>query len=153
MTSPFEDCKSSGFTLLELLVVLAIMGLIAALVVGGRPGTSDTTDAKIGAELIASELRQARSRAVATGRPVGFVLDTATRRFGIDGLHPQALPAGLRLALLTGRSDVLADDVGRIRFFPDGSSTGGRIAVESRSRKLVVGVDWLSGRVAIAARN
>ena len=42
------------------------------------------------------------------------------------------------------------DKVGAIRFYPDGSSTGGRITVASGERKYLVDVDWLTGRVSIA---
>jgi len=41
------------------------------------------------------------------------------------------------------------DDTGGIRFFPDGSSTGGRISVARGQRTLVVEVDWLLGRVSV----
>ena len=42
-----------------------------------------------------------------------------------------------------------SDKRGAIRFYPDGSSTGGRITVSSGERKFLVDVDWLTGRVSI----
>jgi general secretion pathway protein H len=39
---------------------------------------------------------------------------------------------------------------GAIRFNPDGSSTGGRISLSDGGRRIAVGVDWLTGRVAVA---
>ena len=39
-----------------------------------------------------------------------------------------------------------------IRFMPDGSSSGGRIELAHGGRRMLVGVDWISGRVSLAAQ-
>jgi general secretion pathway protein H len=39
--------------------------------------------------------------------------------------------------------------LGGIRFFPDGSSTGGEIIASNQSDKLKIAVNWISGKVAI----
>jgi general secretion pathway protein H len=46
------------------------------------------------------------------------------------------------------RSDECAN-VGEIRFFPDGSSTGGEITLAGGNAHRYVQVDWLTGRVAV----
>lgn len=141
-----------GFTLLEVLIVLAIMGLIAGLIVGGRPGGSSGVNLSTSAAALASVLREARAQAIAQGRPVVMQLDVKTRRYGVGRALDRALPAGMTVALLTGRDDIVVPGQGRIRFFPDGSSTGGRITIESTAGRMVVGIDWLSGRVSVADR-
>ena len=60
-----------------------------------------------------------------------------------------ALPKDIELKLFTAQSEILSDTRGGIRFYPDGSSTGGRITVASGERKYLVDVDWLTGRVSI----
>ena len=60
-----------------------------------------------------------------------------------------SLPARLDLKLYTAQSEIVDDRRGAIRFYPDGSSTGGRVTVASGERKLLVDVDWLTGRVTI----
>lgn len=142
-----------GFTLLELLVVLAIMGMAVGLVMGTRSPGPTSADARMAAEALAAGLREARSQAIMQGRPVVLQIDIAARRFGIGRSPDRDLPRGLNLTVLTGRADVTAAQRGGIRFFPDGSSTGGRVTVESGARQIVVGVDWLSGRVTIADRS
>jgi len=141
-----------GFTLLELLIVMAIMGMVGALIVSGRPSGSSSVNVRLAAETLASALRVARAQAITQGRPVGMVLDTNRRRYGIEQAPQRPLPDGLTFTLLTGRGDVLSPAQGRIRFFPDGSSTGGRITIHSAAGKSVVGIDWLSGRVSVADR-
>ena len=66
-----------------------------------------------------------------------------------------ALPKRLKLdpdvemELTTAQSEVLDPFRGRIRFFPDGTSTGGGIIFVSGSRKYHVLVDWLTGQVEV----
>ena len=59
------------------------------------------------------------------------------------------LPERIELKLYTAQRDLVNDNVGAIRFFPDGGSDGGRITLTAGTRKYDVDVDWLTGRVAI----
>jgi general secretion pathway protein H len=61
--------------------------------------------------------------------------------------RPYDLPKKPELAMLTAQSEQIQDKTGNIRFFPDGSSTGGRITISAGERREDVDVDWLSGRV------
>ena len=142
--------RNRGFSLIELLIVLVIIGMASALVIPMfGPGVS-TTELKSAARQLASGLRLARSEALAQRRETFLVLDVAGRRFKVDNDPKEhALPRDIELKLFTAQKDLVDENVGSIRFFPDGGSNGGRITVASGERKFEVDVDWLTGRVAI----
>jgi general secretion pathway protein H len=107
-------------------------------------------DLKAAARTLASGLRQAQSVAMVTRRDAVLSVDVEAREFVIPGdLEPRKLPDGIDLKLYTAQSEVSSAAKGAIRFYPDGSSTGGRITVSSGERKFLVDVDWLTGRVSI----
>jgi general secretion pathway protein H len=140
-----------GMSLIELLVVLMLMSLIAAMAVPFIGGGVSGTDLKAAAREVAAGLRFARSDAVAGRRETRLVLDLEQRTFRIDGdarLH--TLPKLADLKLFTAQRDLVDAKTGAIRFFPDGGSNGGRITIAAGERKYEVDVDWLTGRVAIA---
>jgi general secretion pathway protein H len=73
-----------------------------------------------------------------------------SREYVTSGEHDvRTLPKNIDLKLFTAQTEVENEHRGSIRFYPDGSSTGGRITVSSGERKYLVDVDWLTGRVAI----
>lgn len=140
---------SRGYTLFEVLVVLAIIGLVLAAVpmISGRRSGPEVRAAAIE---IASSMREARSEAITRFRPVAFQLDVDARTYRVgDGGSAQPLPRTLELALYTARSELASETAGGIRFFPDGSATGGRITVSEDGQRYVVSVDWLTGAVAV----
>ena len=161
MTSPPETGAAAGpraaggappggFSLIELLVVLAVMGFVVALTVGYRaPWSSGLSLEGIAAEL-SSNLRLARSQAIADNRPVAFALDLAGHRYRVGGDPPRSLPPKLSVGLVTVNGERRSATSGDIRFNPDGSSTGGRIMLSDAGRRVAVGVDWLTGRVTVA---
>lgn len=142
--------KPGGFSLIELLVVLAVMGFALVLIVGYKAPWSSALGLEGTAAELASGLRLARSQAIAGNHPIAFSLDLAGHRFRVGGEVPRGLPVKLSIALLTVTGEKRNATTGDIRFNPDGSSSGGRITLADGSRRVAVGVDWLTGRVTVA---
>jgi general secretion pathway protein H len=137
-----------GFTLIELLVVLAIAAFVAALVVPRLASTTQRTAVRSAARELEAALRATRSIAMAQGRPQALIIDTSRGAFQ-QGSKAGHLPGGIHLVLTTTTGDRLNAQTGRIRFFPDGTSTGGGIDIWAGNDRNQVLVDWLSGRVSI----
>lgn len=145
-----RDRGAAGFTLLELLVVLAILGLTAGLFAGYRPHWSGSVSLEGAAADLAAGLRLARSQAIAGDQPVALEVDVAQHRYRVGDAPFRALPAALSLRLTTVTGERRGAGSAAIRFNPDGSSTGGGIALGDGRRIIGLSVDWLSGRVRIA---
>ena len=125
----------AGFTLIEMIVVIVILGLVAGLVLVRQPWHSAglNTDATLRA--LTGGLRLARSRAIAQGREV--VVVTAANGFSVDGGAPWLLPSGETLSNT------------KVVFMPDGGSTGVTILLAAGPRRIATTVNWLTGRVRI----
>ncbi len=147
---PRPGARAAGFTLIELIVVLAVMGFALALIVGYKPPWSRGLGLDGAAADLAGGLRLARSEAIVGNRPVTLGLDLAGRRYRVGDRPPRRLPADLAIELLTIAGERRSATTGDIRFNPDGSSTGGRITFADGRRRVAVGVDWLTGRVSVA---
>lgn len=137
----------AGFTLIELLVVLAIMALAVSL----APALLSPGRAKValaaGARTLAAELRAARGRAVAQDSETALTLDVDARTIAGNGAAV-ALPLGVALEF-TGPLGLIDGGKGSIRFFPDGSSTGGTVTLSAAGEKRMVAVHWLTGRISL----
>lgn len=142
-----------AFSLLELLVVLAIVALASTILVPAFTGGAGA-ELQVAARDLASGLRYARSHALTHGDEVTLTLDVDDRRFEISGSDiGRDLPSSVELSLYTARSELLDGNTAAIRFFPDGSSTGGRITVTgANGQERYIDVDWLTGRVDILER-
>ena len=157
MTSPIKSARvafrraDGGFTLIEILVVLAVIGLMIGLVVARGPPHSDTLDMRAAVDGVAQSLRAARARAIATDRRVVVTFDPAAHSYGTDPAAPHLLPVPLGIAIVAA-SGAAGAPMARpgIAFLPDGSSTGGQVAFSLGARRRQVSVDWLTGRVSVA---
>lgn len=155
---------SKGFTLVEMLVVLAVMALIVAIVPPFLGGGQSKAELQTAARAIEAALRETRSLAIRQGRSQAFLVDAASGSYrGGDRDRTRHVPVGIRLSLFAASdrlpggddasdtaSESRRDDApSAIRFFADGSSTGGGVRLRQGGRSAEVAVDWLTGRVSL----
>jgi general secretion pathway protein H len=140
----------SGMTMVELLVVLAIIGLATTLAMPSLRGPSRTVDLRAHAVELTSHLRSARATAIARNQPVEFHFNANSRVYNIDG-HARGvtLPDNMTMTMTTARELIRTNSDARLAFFADGSSSGGEIRLTDGARTLVVVVDWLTGTVRL----
>jgi len=128
-----------------MLVVIAIMGLTAVLILShGAPRSAGARETAAASEIVQS-LRLARSRAIADGAPSTVVIDTATHTLLLDGLAPKPLPPEIPLSLDPG--DGHGRTLAQFRFAPDGSAQSGVIVLGLPPKRIRIAVQWLSGAV------
>jgi general secretion pathway protein H len=140
-----------GFTLIELLVAITILALAMAVVPSFLQRMQNRTELNAAERTVAAALRETRNAAIASGRAALFTLDTGSGAFRV-GEKPtlRHLPKSVRLILFTTTEDQLDAQSGSIRFFADGSATGGGVRLTEGRRHSDVLVDWLTGRVSIS---
>ena len=143
--------QCDGFTLIEVLVVLAIMVVVVAILIPIGGPQRQHAQLTAGARQIAEGLRLTRSRAILDNQSTAFLIDVRQDVFRAAGAAaPEALPPGLKVALVTTEQEAMnGASVGAIRFYPDGSSSGGGVALSAAGEGYVVLVDWLSGGISI----
>ncbi|WP_036269252.1 GspH/FimT family protein [Methylocaldum szegediense] len=142
--------RQDGFTLLEMLLALAVAAALTAIAVPNLTPLLNRAQLTAAARDIASGLRYARGQALAGAREAIFELDVNRKAYRVSGRQkPFSLPDGVRLSLYTAEQEAGEDGIGSIRFFPDGSSTGGRVTLEAAGKKRLVDVNWLTGEVVI----
>ncbi len=145
-----KPARTDGFTLLELLVVLAVVALMTAIAAPRFAAALPGAELDSGARKLAAGLREARSMAVSTNRAVPFTLRGGANLYTIGrGGESRQLPGKLAITLVTGSREITGANQGSIRFFPDGSSTGGRIELKGAGGKRSIEVDWLTGRIRL----
>jgi general secretion pathway protein H len=141
----------AGFTLLELLVVLAIIGMVYALLPGNFLTSRTSFEVRATARDIADSLRRARGQAIADNRDIVFFLDVEKRRYGIaEEGDTKDFRGDIDIRFTTAREELRGRGEGAIRFFPDGSATGGTLTVRGARQSLEVKVHWLTGQVSLA---
>jgi len=130
--------------------VLVIAASVVTLVLPQFSRLTTLVGVKSGARELASALRSARSEAIAQHREMAVVLDVQQRTYRAENsTRVHRLGQELDLKLLTAQTEVSSAHMGAIRFFADGSSTGGRVTLAAIGQRYVVDVDWLTGRVVI----
>jgi len=152
------NLKQTGFTLIELIIVLLIIGVSASIVGIAINRSSGNHQLKTFAREVSAVLRYARSQAVAEKRMYCFFIDSRegmlklyTENTGTDSeekflqVLDRPIPQELQI-VLTGRDA----DSSFIEFFPIGNSTGGVVEVSNRKEKVYfVHVNRITGKVEV----
>ncbi len=141
MSRSAGGAREAGFTFIELIVVLALLAFIFALVAPSVAGLLDGPRFDRAVKEMIIALRETRAAAIATSRDTRFAV-AADRRTWRSDRRTGTVAEGISLVLYGPSASP------EIVFFPDGSSTGGRVVLRSGERARVVAVDWVSGRVA-----
>lgn len=142
--------KCRGFTLLEVMVVLVIMALIMLIVPPFLPNVMASTQVKSAARELAASLKYARSQAINHQQETTLIVNVDEKSYTFNKISKTlTLPDMVSLSLITAKSEQLSETAGQIRFFPDGSSTGGQIKLAYADRNYTIDVHWLTGKVKI----
>jgi general secretion pathway protein H len=146
---PRRATRANGFTLLEMLAVILLIGIAAAAVsISVTQGLASARVRAASSEL-AGALRAVRAQAIVRGQDQHLDVDTRANSYRNAKQQDVRLPKGMRVSITSAKEDQPNDHTGRIRFFPDGSSTGGRITLQSGKREWHVNVSWLTGEVRV----
>ncbi len=139
--------RASGFTLIEMVVVLTIVALALAIVV---PAISKSMVASVHdvARDVQISLRQARANAVSQQQSTVFWVDAEQHQYLTHKNKTKSFPEDINMRIKVASREVQGRKAG-VRFFPDGSSTGGRLMINDANVTVQVEIDWLTGRISV----
>ncbi len=137
-----------GFTLLEMLIVMTLAALLLTVVPASFSSILPHVERQTEVKALAASLRALRGRAIRERRELTLRLDLKRRQYQLQGGEkvtrlPESVVLGYRPAFATA----LAESPVTIRFFADGSSSGGTVELATADTRYEIHIDWLSGRV------
>lgn len=140
-----------GFTIIELVGVILLTGLAAALATPAMMPEVEYPPAERAARAIATELERARTHALRDAVAVRVVIDPAEATVRADALEPAGirslfakqlkLPFGVRIESYEPRIEIV--------FHPGGAATGDAVLATADGEEAIVRVDALTGVIRV----
>jgi len=97
-----------------------------------------------------SALRYTRGQALMLHQEATMTIDLTENTYTVsDRPKSYIIPKSISLTVVTAQSEVRENGIGNIRFFPDGSSTGGRITLEQDKLAAEININWLTGQIKL----
>jgi general secretion pathway protein H len=149
--SGLADCDR-GTSLIEVLVVMAILVLVAVVALPSQRGPRPVYSLAAVATDLAARLRAARATALSENRDVVFSYDAETRTYVVEGTGPpQRLPPETDLSITTARQFVRDAQEARLLFFADGTSSGGTIKLAHAQQSITISIAWLTSVIEVSS--
>ncbi|MFT4520620.1 MAG: general secretion pathway protein H [Halioglobus sp.] len=140
--------RASGFTLLELMVVIAIAALVVGVSAPSMQRLYNSSQYHGAVNDVVTRLASARYGAIRGGIALDVLINPETREVSL-GEKTTELPDSIELEIL-GSRELNREGAGVIRFYPDGGSSGGYVNLTHENGMAVqVAVDWLLGTVSL----
>ena len=140
----------AGFTMLESLVVLALLSLVIGMASQLLRPPSGRLRLESATRSFCATLRATRSRAIATNAEVAVVIDLDRKSYASPVGGEGILPAEAHISLDVASTQRLSERSAAIAFFPDGTSTGGDVTLLTPDARATIGVNWLTGEARCA---
>ena len=141
--------STEGFSLLEMLVVLAMISLVAGIVFNGLAWNKPRVNLSVLGQNIIHAAASASLRAVSKGETNRIEVDVINRRIttGSD-IDDIIIPASFNIYVRTGAELIEQRSRAAIEFYSDGTSSGGEITVaDQKGNRRSVRIYWLTGAI------
>lgn len=135
--------RERGFTLLEMLVVLAITALIAGLLYPQLENARTSLRQRFAREHVAAAVEAARAAARRGGAPVSLAADRGATALVIGGSR--------QIVVDPARELPLAMRPQTVTFYPDGSTTGGELTLGTGRGAATFAISRAGGQLLAAA--
>jgi general secretion pathway protein H len=140
--------QAEGYTLAEMLTVLSLLALFAMLSFPGNIGSKARSDMDSQAKTIVAMLKAARLAAISGNTETSVDVNVVGRSIAARGSAERLQVSGdIGLSMLTAQREAQST-VGSIRFFPDGTSTGGTLELKRGEREIRLEIQWLTGKIS-----
>lgn len=144
---------NKGFTLLELMLVMFIVILGFAAIGVNISSGNDATELQSAARDMVSALRYAKGQALIAHKETTVDLDLNENTYSVSDRDKLfTIPETIALTVVTAQEEVAGKGMASIRFFPDGSSTGGRVKLERNATTWQIDINWLTGQVELESK-
>jgi len=142
--------RQRGFTLLELTVVLLVVVLGFSVIGLNLSSGNDSTKIKSASRDIVSALRYARGQALMTRKETTVAINLSGNSYKVTDRDKQyTIPDAIDLTVVTAQTELTDEGTANIRFFPDGSSTGGKVKLGLGSIEWKININWLTGQIEL----
>jgi general secretion pathway protein H len=143
-----------GFTLLEMVCVVAVIAMLAAVLLPLIPRQTSRSRLEAYAVQTATLLKADRSAAIRRRSDVATLVDATTRSIHSGATAAMiSIPEDVHFDALLPQTCRQRAALSTISFFADGMSCGGTIALSRLDTGYEVRVNWLTGRIEIVSRN
>ena len=142
--------QARGFTLIELVVVLLIVVLGFSVIGINISSGNQSTQLKAITRDLASALRYARGQALISHQEISVAINLAENNYTVSNRDKvYHFSDEIDVTLVIAQEEFKGEEVGQLRFYADGSSSGGRITLELGNLINKIDVNWLSGKINI----
>jgi general secretion pathway protein H len=152
--------NDKGFTLLELMIVLAIIGVAVVLIAPTVTGSLTNLRLKTATKQLSTVLRYARSKAVSSKSIIRVIIDIDNASYSASlpenetGTKEKAVstafPSEIKFNQVTVGEGVQTEGLVQLLFYPKGNTSGGEIILENTNgRRYKITIDNLTGKVRI----